>query len=254
MASEASHAQRAATHPQGPPDDRRCLVVPTERQRRKLRDVPAAGPVRVALVNDYEIVVRGLAAVLAPYADRIAVVEVDARRPVVSDVDVVLYDTFGQTQGEAMDLEALTVGSEARVVVFSWNVGRELIDQARHAGAAAYVAKSVSPDELVDALVRIHDGEQLIVVSPEGAEAETGRFGRWPGEEHGLSPRESEVLALICQGLSNEEITERAFIGINTVKTHIRTAYRKIGVTTRSQAVRWGMEHGFAPDRLRERR
>jgi two-component system, NarL family, response regulator LiaR len=241
MAFEAIHAQRAATHPQGPPDDRRCLVVPTERQRRKLRDVPAAGPVRVALVNDYEIVVRGLAAVLAPYADRIAVVEVDARRPVVSDVDVVLYDTFGQTQGEAMDLEALTVGSEARVVVFSWNVGRELIDQARHAGAAAYVAKSVSPDELV-------------VVSPEGAEAETGRFGRWPGEEHGLSPRESEVLALICQGLSNEEITERAFIGINTVKTHIRTAYRKISVTTRSQAVRWGMEHGFAPDRLRERR
>lgn len=215
--------------------------------------MPSDRPVRVALVNDYEIVVRGLAAVLAPYVDRIAVVEVDARRPVVSDVDLVLYDTFGQSQGDAMDLDALTVGSAARVVVFTWNVERDLIDQAQHAGAAAYIAKSVSPDELVDALVRIHEGEQLVVVSPDGQEAETGRFGRWPGEEHGLSPRESEVLALICQGLSNEEITARAFIGINTVKTHIRTAYRKIDVATRSQAVRWGMEHGFAPDRLRDR-
>jgi two-component system, NarL family, response regulator LiaR len=49
----------------------------------------------------------------------------------------------------------------------------------------------------------------------------------------------------VCQGLSNEEITERAFIAMNTLKTHIRSTYRKIGVTSRSQAVAWGLTHGF---------
>ena len=78
-------------------------------------------------------------------------------------------------------------------------------------------------------------------VDPEPA------LGRWPGREHGLSGRESEVLALICQGMSNVEISQRAYIGINTVKTYIRSAYRKIGVTTRPQAVIWALSHGFEP-------
>ena len=62
---------------------------------------------------------------------------------------------------------------------------------------------------------------------------------------------EAEVLAMICQGLTNEDITQRAFITMNTVKTHIRSLYRKMDVTTRSRAVRWGLERGFAPDRTR---
>ena len=61
------------------------------------------------------------------------------------------------------------------------------------------------------------------------------------------------MLALITQGLSNQEIAERSYLSINSVKTYIRTAYRKIGVTRRSQAVVWGMQHGFEPDRLRSR-
>ena len=73
----------------------------------------------------------------------------------------------------------------------------------------------------------------------------------WPGREWGLTEREAEVLALITQGLSNQEIAERSYLSINSVKTYIRTAYRKIGVTRRSQAVVWGMKHGFEPDRVR---
>ncbi|WP_231123410.1 response regulator transcription factor [Nocardioides sambongensis] len=58
-------------------------------------------------------------------------------------------------------------------------------------------------------------------------------------------------MALICQGLTNQEIGERAFIGVNTVKTYVRTLYRKVGVTNRAQAVLWGVEHGFQPDHTR---
>ena len=75
--------------------------------------------------------------------------------------------------------------------------------------------------------------------------------GQWPGRDHGLTAREAEVLALITQGLSNQEIADRTYLTINSVKTYIRTAYRKIGVTRRAQAVGWGMRHGFEPDRLR---
>ena len=66
--------------------------------------------------------------------------------------------------------------------------------------------------------------------------------------------RESEIIALITQGLSNQEIAERSYLSINSVKTYIRTAYRKIGVHRRSQAVAWGIAHGFLPTKARHRR
>ena len=75
--------------------------------------------------------------------------------------------------------------------------------------------------------------------------------GDWPGKAAGLSSREAEIIALITQGLSNQDIADRAYLSINSVKTYIRSAYRKMQVTTRSQAVLWGVENGFRPDTLR---
>ena len=205
-----------------------------------------SGPVRIAIVNDYDIVVAGTAAVLGDFADRIKVVELDSRMPVVSDVDLVLYDSFGQVQGDSVDLDSLMQGTTAKLVIFSWNTDPSLVSRAVDAGASGYLHKGLDGDELVNALEAVHAGQRVL---PAGQDADT--FGRWPGDEFGLSARESEVLALICQGLSNQDIAERAFLGINTVKTYIRTAYRKIGVTSRTQAVLWGMQHGFEPDRRR---
>jgi NarL family two-component system response regulator LiaR len=205
----------------------------------------SSSPVRIAIVNDYEIVVAGTAAILAPFDERVRVVELDSRMPVLTDVDVVLYDSFGQAQGDAVDVQALLAGESTRLLVFSWNTDAELVERAFKAGASGYVSKGCSAEDLVDAVERVHAAEQ---VTPD---CEGDEFGRWPGDALGLSARESEVLALICQGLSNQDIAERAFLGINTVKTYIRTLYRKIGAGSRTQAVLWGIEHGFEPDRLR---
>lgn len=60
-----------------------------------------------------------------------------------------------------------------------------------------------------------------------------------------LSPREVDVVQAICRGRSNAEIAGTLHLSPNSVKTYVRTAYRKMGVTTRSQAVRWGIEHGL---------
>ncbi|MGY2702333.1 MULTISPECIES: LuxR C-terminal-related transcriptional regulator [unclassified Nocardioides] len=208
-----------------------------------------SAPIRVAIVNDYEIVVAGVAAMLAPHQDRVNVVELDAGVRVVSDVDVILYDTFGQIQGDGVDLEDLVHGSDARVVIFSWNIQAGLVRTALDRGASGYLSKGMSADEIVAGLEAVHTGE---TVTPRGTAEPGDRIaGEWPGRDRGLTARESEVLALITQGLSNQEIAERTYLSINSVKTYIRTAYRKIRVARRSQAVAWGMQHGFEPDRVR---
>lgn len=207
-------------------------------------------PVRIAIANDYDLVVAGITSVLAPYSDRVEIVEIDAGLPVVSKVDLVLYDTFSQLHIDEVDLAEVVHDPTARIVVFSWTTDPKFVRRSVTAGAVGYLTKAITAPELVEALERIHAGEQVLSlgeVSVDAAEI----LGRWPGDLHGLSPREAEVLALICQGLTNEDITQRAYITMNTVKTHIRSLYRKMDVTTRSQAVRWGLERDFAPDRTR---
>lgn len=205
-------------------------------------------PIRVAIVNDYELVVVGIAGILSRFPDRVRVVELDTGMVPESDVDLVLYDSFGQPQGAALDISSVKGRTGAKVVVYSWNTQPELVEQSLVAGASGYISKGVSGEELVEQLERIHGGETVVT----GPDDITGEVGRWPGDEHGLSPREAEVLALICQGLSNEEICDRAFLSINTVKTYVRTLYRKIEVDSRTQAVLWGVDHGFRPDHMRQ--
>jgi NarL family two-component system response regulator LiaR len=202
-----------------------------------------ASPIRIAIVNDYELVVAGLAAALAPYADQIAVVEIEVDSPVVCDVDVVLYDTFGQAQGDVADLDRLVRDSGASVVVFSWNVQPELVARTIARGAAGYLSKALTAKELLEAIQAVHAGD---VVTPPGVEAsDLLPAQEWSCQDAGLSARETEILALITQGFSNREIAERSYLSINSVKTYIRAAYRKVGVTRRPQAIVWGLTHGF---------
>ncbi|CAA9391532.1 MAG: hypothetical protein AVDCRST_MAG60-1566 [uncultured Nocardioides sp.] len=73
----------------------------------------------------------------------------------------------------------------------------------------------------------------------------TSRAAAWAGQHEGLSARESEVLGLIVCGLSNREIASRTELSVVSVRTVVLSAYERMGVTSRSQAVRWGLEHGF---------
>ncbi len=75
-------------------------------------DPASQTPVRVAINDDYDIVVTGVAAMLDPYSDRVEVIELDSNEETISDVDIILYDTFGQAQGEHMDLASITRSAE----------------------------------------------------------------------------------------------------------------------------------------------
>jgi DNA-binding NarL/FixJ family response regulator len=202
---------------------------------------------RIAIVDDYAVVVAGVASFLA--GEHVDVVEVGASRPVISDVDIVLFDTFGQVSGTGIDIEDFVRDSGAKVVVYSWNIQAQLIQETLDQGASGYLSKVLTGPEVVRALERVMRGEIVVVTGDH--ETSVGGEGDWPGRAAGLSSREAEIVALITQGMSNQEIADRAYLSINSVKTYIRSAYRKMQVSSRSQAVLWGVEHGFKPDTLR---
>ncbi|MET0767921.1 MAG: response regulator transcription factor [Aeromicrobium sp.] len=202
-------------------------------------------PVRIAIVDDYDVVVQGLARMFEPLKDRIQVVEVSTNQPGVERVDIALIDSFAQTRDVN---EVLAEANAERYVLYSWSLEPELIETWARFGVVAFLDKRLTTEELADALERIHRGERVASLDyPPSADVD---LGDWPGRSAGLSAREAEVIALITQGLTNVEIASRTYTSINTVKTHIRAAYRKIGVDTRSRAVLWGVDNGFRPDTI----
>jgi DNA-binding NarL/FixJ family response regulator len=209
-----------------------------------------SGPVTVALVDDYDIVVMGVAHILQQYQDRVVIAELDTNRAVSDMVDIVLYDSFAQPESDHDQISVLIRNPRARrVVVYTWNFDPDLINSARRHGVHGYLSKALPARELVAALEAIHAGEIVISDPPVRARSINGL--NWPGRSEGLTDRESEILALITQGKSNAEVATLTYLSPNTIKSYIRTIYRKIEVTSRTQAVLWGVRHGFTPNHHR---
>ena len=203
-------------------------------------------PVRIALIDDYDVVVYGLARMLEPFRDRVEVVELDIKEPVSVDVDIALYDTFAQPESDRYDFRTLLGNPHAgKVVIYTWSFDAALVAAARRQGVHGYLAKSLPAGHLVDALEAVRNGETVVSMPQRRVNSTPGLD--WPGRDQGLTDRESEILALITQGRSNAEIAALSYLSPNTVKFYIRTIYRKIGAGSRTQAVLWGVSHGFAP-------
>ena len=192
-------------------------------------------PIRLAIVSRQEVVARGLTAMLADFPHRITVIALPGVFSKAAGVDVVLYDTHGLHKSDGAELDHLLTNTGAKVLIYSRDMRPDLRARALAKGAHAWVSMSIRAEQLVEAIELTAAGRPL----PQQEE--------WLGQDAGLSPREVETLALITQGLSNQEIADRLFMTINTLKSHIRQAYRKIGASSRAQAVAWCMQHGFAP-------
>ena len=207
-------------------------------------------PITVALVDDYDVVLLGVAHILDQFADRVAVAEIDANMPLEDPVDIVLYDSFAQPEADRGQIGVLVRNPRARqVVVYTWNFHPDLIAGARAQGARGYLSKALPGRQLVESLEAVHAG-QVVISDPPGRVRSTHGLN-WPGRGEGLTERESEILALITQGKSNADVCALTFLSPNTVKSYIRTLYRKIDVLSRTRAVLWGVAHGFTPDQRR---
>jgi DNA-binding NarL/FixJ family response regulator len=213
-------------------------------------------PVRIVLVDDHEMVRQGLKSMLAPFRGRIRVVgeaadAEDAIRVVEAlDPDVVLCDL--RLQGvSGLDLcrRLLERDPNRRVVLLSVYDDEQYVFQALRAGASGYLLKKISGEELVRHLELVYAGERVVDTVLAGramdsaARLASGEF--WPGARQGLTHRESEVLSLMVTGLSNRGIATRLVVGDETVKSHLRAIYRKLGVSDRTGAVAAALREGI---------
>jgi DNA-binding NarL/FixJ family response regulator len=134
-------------------------------------------PITVALVDDYDVVLEGVARMLDRYRDRIAIAQIDANEPVTDPVDIALYDSFAQPESDQDEIAVLVRNSKARrVVVYTWNFHPDLITRARDHGVHGYLSKTLPASELVAALEAVHAGE-VVVSDPPWAGQERARAG-----------------------------------------------------------------------------
>ena len=211
---------------------------------------PEARPITVALVDDYDVVVMGVAHILEQYRDRVVIAELDANAELHDAVDIALYDSFAQPESDHDEVNVLLESGRARhVVVYTWNFHPDLVEQALRQGVHGYLSKALPARALVAALEAVNAGEIVVSEAPQRARPPSGL--NWPGRAEGLTDREAEILALITQGKSNAEVAALTYLSPNTVKSYIRSVYRKIDVGSRTQAVLWGVAHGFTPDHHR---
>ncbi|MEZ0382289.1 response regulator [Mycobacterium sp. pW045] len=213
-------------------------------------------PVRLVLVDDHEMVIEGLRAMLTAFSDRIEVVgqaiSAEQALAVVADTDpdVVLCDV--RMRGESgLDL-CLTLRErdpERKIVMLSVYDDEQYLFEALRVGASGYLLKSISSDDLVHQIELAHRGETVIdpglAARAAGTAARLQRDEFWPGARQGLTQRESEILACMVSGLSNRGIATKLVIGDETVKSHLRSIYRKLGVSDRTGAVATALREGI---------
>ena len=200
-------------------------------------------PLRVALVNESDLVQVGVTAMMAEHSERVVVLP---NRPhAAAEADLALLDPFARRHGVVGSAQVARPPGGARVVIYTWETRAGFVERAMLAGAHGYLSKSLPAEELVAALEKVHLGERLVAVDEPRA-----RHDGRSVIEIGLTPRETDVVALIAAGIPNKEISRRLELSMNTVKSHIRTAYRAMGVSSRTQAVLWAVEHGITAPRF----
>lgn len=211
--------------------------------------------IRVVLVDDQEMVRKGLAMLLGNEDDieivgqaaegsgAIQVVERETPDVVLMDVQMPGMDGLEATK------QLLENGSGSRIVILTTFERDEYIFEALRLGASGFLLKNAPPEELIDGVRIVASGQALL--SPSVTRRVIGSFsgGSAPTEapnglEH-LTDRESEVLQLIAEGLSNAEIAERLIVGEATVKTHVSNVLSKLHLRDRVQAVVLAHRHGL---------
>jgi DNA-binding NarL/FixJ family response regulator len=204
--------------------------------------------IRVLLVDDHPVVRTGVRGMLAAEADIAVVGEAGSGGEAIAAAaelrpDVVLMDLrMPDLDGVTATGRILAGNAAIRVVVLTTYETDADILRAVEAGAAGYLLKDASPEELSKAIRAAARGET--VLAPPVA-ARLVRSVRQPSVSTALSAREIEVLRLVGQGLTNADIGRRLYIGEATVKTHLFRAFAKLGVSDRTAAVTTALARGI---------
>jgi DNA-binding NarL/FixJ family response regulator len=197
-------------------------------------------PLRVAVISRHELTRAGLTHLIQFDPDRAVIVATDPSDD-PDDHDVAVYDLAGHEAEDDDDLREL-VGGRTPVVALHAELGADQAGRVLAMGFADVVPMDVTAEALLERLEQAAAGR---CVAPEVLRARTRDA---VCRATGLTDREVAVLELIAAGLTNEQIAAELFLSINTVKTYVRTAYRRMGVDSRSRAVIWAMRHGLGAE------
>jgi NarL family two-component system response regulator LiaR len=213
-----------------------------------------AEKIKVLIVDDHRIVRQGLRTflelhddivVVGEAADGVAAVEMVSRL----EPDVVLMDlVMPQMDGIAATRRIKALGTVAQVIALTSFTEDDRVFPAIQAGAASYLLKDVSPDDLVDAIRAVHRGEARL--HPDVARKlmeqvahQAGPIGEAPAED--LTGRERDVVRLVARGLSNREIAQELVISHKTVKTHVSNILSKLNLQDRTQLAIYAIKNGL---------
>jgi two-component system, NarL family, response regulator LiaR len=209
-------------------------------------------PITVILVDDHEMVRRGVRAFLETQADITVVAEAGSgeeavRLAVEHAPDVALMDLIMPGMDGVDATRSLTTRSpRTKVIMLTSYHDDEHIFPAIRAGALSYVLKEVGPEELADAVRKAAAGEAVLhprVAARVVRELHGARRDE-PNVFHELSDRELEVLKLIAEGLSNAEIAGRLYVSEKTVKSHVSNILGKLHLADRTQAAVYAWRQG----------
>jgi len=208
-----------------------------------------AGPIRVFLVDDHRLFLSGVKAELGRQFEVAgdatdvpsAIEAIRSTRP-----DVVLVDVHMPDGGGTRVIREVSAEPNApRFLALSVSDAAEDVIEIIRAGARGYVTKTISPDDLADAVRRVHEGDA--VFGPRLAGFVLDAFSsdappKGDPELDQLTAREREVLRLIARGYAYKEIAKELFISVKTVETHVSAVLRKLQLSNRSELTRWATE------------
>ncbi|MEL5954669.1 response regulator transcription factor [Streptomyces sp. CLV115] len=208
--------------------------------------------IRVLLVDDHQVVRRGLRTFLEIQDDIEVVGEAadgaegvartEELRPDVVLMDIKMPGTDGiEALRRLRELE-----SPAKVLIVTSFTEQRTVVPALRAGASGYVYKDVDPDALAGAIRSVYAGHVLLQPEVAGALLAQEDSGSGTGRGSTLTEREREVLGLIADGRSNREIARALVLSEKTVKTHVSNILMKLDLSDRTQAALWAVRHGAA--------
>ncbi|MFI6062748.1 response regulator [Streptomyces sp. NPDC051286] len=208
--------------------------------------------IRVLLVDDHQVVRRGLRTFLEIQDDIEVVGEAaDGAEGVVRSEelrpDVVLMDIkMPGTDGIEALRKLRGLDNPAKVLIVTSFTEQRTVVPALRAGASGYVYKDVDPEALAGAIRSVHAGHVLLQPEVAGALLAQEDTGAGTGRGSTLTEREREVLGLIADGRSNREIARSLVLSEKTVKTHVSNILMKLDLADRTQAALWAVRHGVA--------
>jgi DNA-binding NarL/FixJ family response regulator len=215
---------------------------------------PEPAPLRVLIADDHPLVLIGVRRMLEANEGIEVAGEAQSGPEVLAltqrrGPDVVLLDLrMPGVQGGSLIARLRAEHPRVRVVVLSASEDADSIDQALAAGACAYVLKSTKPVDIASVLRQIGDGQTVFrppAAAPGSAGTAAGGAQPDPAREAGLTEREATILSAVASGSTTKAISAELWVSEHTVKFHLTNIYRKLGVSNRSGAVRYAVEHGL---------